>query len=47
MKKPKVVFAFTEAGLGHIMPLKSIADAFKRKARKRFDLLASYEIARE
>ncbi len=31
MKKPKVVFAFTEAGLGHIMPLKSIADAFKRK----------------
>lgn len=31
MKKPRVVFAFTEAGLGHIMPLKSIADAFKKK----------------
>ena len=31
MRKPRVVFAFTEAGLGHIMPLKSIADAFKKK----------------
>ena len=31
MKKPRVVFAFTEAGLGHIMPLRSIADAFKKK----------------
>ncbi len=30
-KKPRVVFAFTEAGLGHIMPLKSITDAFEKK----------------
>ncbi len=31
MKKPRVVFPFTEAGLGHIMPLRSIADAFEKK----------------
>ena len=30
-KKPRIVFAFTEAGLGHIMPLKSIADAVEKK----------------
>ncbi len=30
MKKPRVLFPFTEAGLGHIVPLRSIADEFER-----------------
>ncbi|MBQ8908490.1 MAG: hypothetical protein IJY71_07915 [Clostridia bacterium] len=30
-KKPRVLFPFTEAGLGHIMPMRSIADAFEKK----------------
>lgn len=30
MAKPRVVFPFTEAGLGHIMPMNSIADEFER-----------------
>lgn len=31
MNKPKVVFPFVEAGFGHIMTEKSIADAFEKK----------------
>lgn len=31
MYKPKVVFAFVEAGMGHIVPERSIADAFEKK----------------
>ncbi len=31
MSKPKIVFAFTEAGMGHIMPLKDIATTFEEK----------------
>lgn len=30
MDKPRVLFPFTEAGLGHIMPMNSIADEFER-----------------
>lgn len=30
MKKPRVIFPFTEAGLGHIMPMNSVADEFER-----------------
>lgn len=30
MGKPRVLFPFTEAGLGHIEPMKSIADQFER-----------------
>ena len=30
MSKPRVLFPFTEAGLGHIIPLRSIADEFER-----------------
>lgn len=30
MGKPRVVFPYTEAGLGHIMPMNSIADEFER-----------------
>ena len=29
--KPKVVFTFVEAGLGHIIPAQAISDAFERK----------------
>lgn len=29
MKKPRVVFPYTEAGFGHIMPMNSIADKFE------------------
>ena len=31
MYKPRVVFPFVEAGMGHIMPARSIADAFEKK----------------
>ena len=41
MKKPRVVFAFTEAGLGHIMPLKSIAEAFTKKYGDKVDCVNS------
>lgn len=30
MSKPRVVFPYTEAGLGHIMPMNSIADEFEK-----------------
>lgn len=30
MNKPRVVFPFTEAGLGHIMPMNSLADEFEK-----------------
>ena len=30
MDKPRVLFPYTEAGLGHIMPMNSIADEFER-----------------
>ena len=30
MNKPRVVFPFTEAGLGHIIPMRSIADEFEK-----------------
>lgn len=30
MKKPKILFPFTEAGLGHITPMKAIADEFEK-----------------
>ena len=29
--KPRVLFPFAEAGMGHIMPMRSIADAFEKK----------------
>ncbi len=42
MKKvPKGVFTFTEAGLGHIMPLKSIADAFTKKYSDKVEIVLS------
>ena len=29
--KPRVVFPFVEAGMGHIMPMQSLANAFEKK----------------
>ena len=41
MKKPRVVFPFTEAGMGHIMPLRSIADAFEKKYGDKAEVVRS------
>ncbi len=41
MRKPKVVFAFVEAGMGHIMPLRSIADAFEKKYSDKVECVRS------
>ena len=41
MKKPRVLFPFTEAGLGHIMPLRSIADAFEKKYGDKAEVVRS------
>lgn len=41
MKKPRVVFPFTEAGMGHIMPLRSIADNFEKKYGDRVEVVRS------
>lgn len=30
MNKPRVIFPYTEAGFGHIMPMRSVADEFER-----------------
>ena len=42
MSKPKVLFPFTEAGLGHIMPLRSILDAFREKYGDRVEIVESW-----
>ncbi len=41
MKKPRVIFPYTEAGLGHIMPLNSIADEFERLYGDRVEIVRS------
>ena len=41
MKKPRVLFPFTEAGMGHIMPLRSIADAFEKKYGDKAEIVRS------
>ena len=40
-KKPRVVFPFVEAGFGHIMAEKSIADAFEKKYGEYFEVVRS------
>ncbi len=40
-KKPRVVFPFVEAGMGHIMPMRSIADAFEKKYGAYCDVIRS------
>lgn len=41
MQKPRVVFPYVEAGLGHIMPLNSIADEFERLYGDRVEVVRS------
>lgn len=40
-RKPRVVFPFVEAGFGHIMAEKSIADAFEKKYGEYFEVVRS------
>ena len=42
MKKPRVVFPFTEAGFGHIMPMNSISDEFERLYGERVEVVSSH-----
>lgn len=39
--KPRVVFPYVEAGLGHIMPMRSLADAFENKYGDRCEVVRS------
>lgn len=41
MYKPRIVFPFTEAGLGHIIPLTAIADAFEKLYGDRTEVIRS------
>lgn len=41
MNKPKVLFPYTEAGLGHIMPMNSIADEFERLYGDKVEVIRS------
>lgn len=41
MNKPRVIFPFTEAGLGHIMPMVSIADEFEKLYGDRVEVVRS------
>ena len=41
MRKPRVVFPFTEAGMGHIMPLRAIADTFEKKYGDKVEVVRS------
>ncbi|MCL2061959.1 MAG: hypothetical protein FWH03_04970 [Firmicutes bacterium] len=38
-QKPRVVFPFVEAGLGHIMPMTAVADAFEEKYGDRCEIV--------
>ncbi len=39
--KPRVVFPYVEAGLGHIMPMRSLADAFESKYGDKCEVVRS------
>ena len=41
-KKPKVLFSFVDAGLGHITPTRGIADAFEKKYGNKCQVIRSY-----
>lgn len=41
MGKPRVLFPFTEAGLGHIVPMRSIADEFERLYGDKVEIVRS------
>lgn len=42
MNKPRVLFPYTEAGLGHIMPMNSIADEFERLYGDKVEVVRSH-----
>lgn len=39
--KPRVLFPYTEAGMGHIMPMKAVAQAFREKYGDRAEVVCS------
>ncbi|HEY8424082.1 MAG TPA: glycosyltransferase [Clostridia bacterium] len=41
-RKPRVVFPFVEAGMGHIMPMKAVSDAFEKKYGDRVEVIKTY-----
>ena len=41
MKKPRVVFPYTEAGFGHIMPMNAIADKFEELYKDKVECVRS------
>lgn len=41
-KKPKIVFNFVEAGLGHIMPMTAVYNAFCRKYSDKAEIVKTY-----
>ena len=41
MSNKRVVFPFAEAGMGHIIPMRGIADAFEHNYGDRVDCLRS------
>ena len=42
LKKPKVVFTYVEAGMGHIIPMTGMASAFKEKYGDKCEIAESY-----
>ena len=40
-EKPRVVFTFVEAGMGHIIPTRTVCDAFKRKYGDKVEVIES------
>ena len=40
-RKLRVLFPFIEAGMGHIMPMKSVLEVFKRKYGDRVNVIES------
>ncbi len=42
MKKKRILFPFVEAGMGHIMPLNAIAEAFEKKYGEEFEIIKTY-----
>jgi UDP-N-acetylglucosamine:LPS N-acetylglucosamine transferase len=40
-EKPRVAFTFVEAGMGHIIPTRTVCDAFKRKYGDRVEVIES------
>lgn len=41
-KRPRVVFPFVEAGMGHIMPMRAVSDAFEKKYGDRVEVIKTY-----